>query len=113
MDEIISICCEEVSTTDYEQLQRSGEKWCKLPIHPVENPDSVTTPYRPVMDASAFEKGHQPLNKYLLSGPNIMPVIQNILWKFQIAPCVLIADIKKAFLQIQIREQDRNLLLVE
>jgi hypothetical protein len=86
MDEIVSICCEEVSTTDFEQLQKSGEKWCKLPIHPAENPGSVTMPYRPVMDASAFEKGQQPLNKYILSGPNIMPVIQNILRKFQIAP---------------------------
>jgi hypothetical protein len=27
------------------------------------------------MYASAFEKGHQPLNKYLLSGPNFKPVI--------------------------------------
>ncbi len=64
MDEIISVRCEEVSITHFEQLQKSGEKRCKLPIHTVEYPNSVTTPYRPVRDASVFEKGHQPLNKY-------------------------------------------------
>jgi hypothetical protein len=42
-----------------------------------------------------------------------MPVIQNILRKFQIALCVLIADMKKAFLQIKIREEDSHLLLVK
>ncbi len=113
MDEIISICCEEISDDAFKNLKASGRNWCKLPIHPVVRLDSPSTPYRQVMDASACEKGCQPLNKYLLSGPNIMPVIQNILRRFQITPCVLIADIKKAFLQIQIGEQDRDLLLVE
>jgi hypothetical protein len=113
MDEIISICCKEISDDVFENLKTSGRNWCKLPIHPVVRLDSPSTPYQPVMDASACEKGCQPLNKYLLSGPNIMRVIKNILRRFQLTLCVLIADIKKAFLQIQIREQDGDLLLVE
>jgi hypothetical protein len=113
MDKIISTCCEVVTDEQFQQLKASGRNWSKLPIHPVVNLDSVSTPYRPVMDASAFEKGYQSLNKYLLSGPNIMPLLQNILRRFQVAPALVIADIKKAFLQMSIREEERDLLLEE
>jgi hypothetical protein len=65
------------------------------------------------MDASAFEKGYQSLIKYLLAGPNIMPLLQNILRRFQVAPAIVIADIKKAFLQISIREEERDLRLID
>jgi hypothetical protein len=42
-----------------------------------------------------------------------MPLLQNILRCFQVAPALVIADIKKAFLQISIREDERDLLLVD
>ncbi len=113
MDDIISMCCEPVTDTYFEELKASGRNWCKLPIHPVLNPDSTTTPIRPVMDASACEKGCQSLNKYLLAGPNIMPLLQHILRRFQVTPMMMIADIKKAFLQVSIREEERDLLLVD
>ncbi len=111
MDDIITICCEDVSEEYFEKLKESGRNWCKLPIHPVLNPDSTTTPIRPVMDASACERGCLSLNKYLLEGPNIMPLLQHILRRFQVTPAMMIADIKKAFLQVSIREEERDLLL--
>jgi hypothetical protein len=102
MDEIIKTCCEVVSDEQFIRLKALGRNWSKLPIHPMVNLDSVSTPYRPVMDASAFKKGYQSLNEYLLAGHNIMPLLQTILRRFQVAPALVTVDIKKAFFQISI-----------
>ena len=77
----------------------------------VEKLDAETTKYRVVFDASARENKHSPsLNDCLYTGPPL----QNLLWEILVAtrfkPIALAGDLKKAFLQIQIREEDRNAL---
>jgi hypothetical protein len=109
MRELIDNWCELV---DYEALVKSGQLYCELPTHPVVRTDSASTPVRPVMDGSAYDRGTVPLNKFLQPGPNILPVIQDVLRRFQRFPNFVIGDIKKAFMQVGIRESDRNLLLV-
>jgi hypothetical protein len=54
-----------------------------LPRRPVFKPDSLTTPVRPVFDASC-KKGRAPsLNESLEKGPNLLELIPSILLQFK------------------------------
>ena len=50
------------------------------------------------------------LNDCLLTGPNLIPQIFDLLVKFRQNPVGLVADIEKAFLMIGINEEDRDML---
>ena len=50
------------------------------------------------------------INDCLLTGPNFIPKLFDILVKFRSHPVVLIADIEKAFLMIGIAKNDRDKL---
>uniref|UniRef100_A0A0A9W2L7 Pro-Pol polyprotein n=1 Tax=Lygus hesperus TaxID=30085 RepID=A0A0A9W2L7_LYGHE len=87
-----------------------GDDWDSghyLPHRPVFKEHS-TTPVRPVFDASAKEKGHPSLNQCLETGPNLIELIPSVLLRFREGKIGLIADIKKAFLQISIDPTDRD-----
>ncbi|UYV84801.1 hypothetical protein LAZ67_X003569 [Cordylochernes scorpioides] len=74
-----------------------------LPHHPVFKANSNTTKIRPVFDASCKDKGNLSLNDCLASGPNVIEQIPAILLKFREKAIGVIADIRKAFLQIEIQ----------
>ena len=53
--------------------------------------------------------GNNPsLNDFLHSGPCLLPLIFNILLRFRIGDVALVADIKQAFLHIEIEEGDAD-----
>ncbi|UYV75223.1 hypothetical protein LAZ67_12002969 [Cordylochernes scorpioides] len=81
-----------------------------LPHHPVVKANSNTTKIRPVFDASCKDKGNLSLNDCLASGPNVIEQIPAILLKFRENAFGVIADIRKAFLQIEVKEEDRDYL---
>lgn len=81
-----------------------------IPHHPVFNPKSTTTPIRPVFDASARNKGSPSLNDCLEKGPNLLELILTILMRFRMGRYGVLSDIKKAFLQISVRRNDRDFL---
>ncbi|UYV67624.1 hypothetical protein LAZ67_5001398 [Cordylochernes scorpioides] len=81
-----------------------------LPHHPVVKANSNTTKIRPVFDASCKDKGNLSLNDCLASGPNVIEQIPAILLKFRANAIGVIADIRKAFLQIEVKEEDRDYL---
>ena len=56
------------------------------------------------------EKNVPSLNECLLKGPSLNPLIIEILIRFRIHPVAFVCDIKKAFLQIMIKEDQRDLL---
>lgn len=72
--------------------------------------EGSTTPLRPVFDASAHEKGRPSLNDCLEKGVNFIEKIPSLLNRFRLHKFGVISDIKKAFLQISIREDDRKFL---
>lgn len=55
-----------------------------MPHKPVLNPSSLTTPVRPVFDASAKEKGSLSFDGGLETGPNLLEVITAILIRFRL-----------------------------
>ncbi|GFX10965.1 integrase catalytic domain-containing protein [Trichonephila clavipes] len=80
-----------------------------LPHRPVIKENS-TSKIRPVFDVSARTKGSPSLNDCLEKGPNFIVVIPTILNRFRKYKIGVISDIEKAFLQIGVREQDRDFL---
>src|SRR5207302_904827 len=93
---------EEVPEEDY---QVPGSY---LPHRPNFNPNSSTTPVRPVFDASAKSKGLPSLNECLLKGPNLIELIPAIITRFRLKRIGITSDIKKAFLQISVKKEDRD-----
>ena len=82
-----------------------------LPHKPVFREGAETTKLKVVSDASAKPSRESLLlNECLGKGPPL----QNLLWKILIRnrfkPYAITADIQKAFLQIKIRESDRDAL---
>ena len=82
-----------------------------LPHNAVVRQDRETTKLRVVYDGSAREKDGSPsLNDCLLTGPNYVPMLFDILLRFKTYPVALTGDIEKAFLMICIAEEDRDAL---
>ena len=80
-----------------------------LPHRPVVK-ESGTTRVRPVFDASARESGQPSLNQCLEKGVNLIEMIPALLLRFRLHRIGIIADIRKAFLQISLCEEDRDFL---
>lgn len=56
------------------------------------------------------ERESPSLNECLLTGPNLNPDLLSILMKFRQQRVAVMADISKAFLQINVNEMDRDVL---
>ncbi|OXA55097.1 hypothetical protein Fcan01_10291 [Folsomia candida] len=81
-----------------------------LPHHAVIKPQSLTTPVRPVFDASCKVSRNPSLNDCLEKGPNLLELIPSILLRFREKKIGVIADIRKAFEMIYVSPSDRNYL---
>lgn len=69
-----------------------------------------TTPIRLVFDASACSEGSFSLNSCLEKGVFLIERISNILLRFRMNRIGVVADIRKAFLQIRLNCSDRDVL---
>ena len=79
-----------------------------LPHRPVIREVSTTSKVRPVFDASAVSYNGISLNHCLESGPSLNPLLVEVLLRFRRWKVALTADITKAFLQINVRKEDRD-----
>lgn len=81
-----------------------------LPHHCVINTEKETTKVRIVYDGSAkANRKSLSLNQCLHAGPSLVNNMIDVLLQFRLYKIGIIADISKAFLQIQVRENDRDL----
>ncbi|UYV72117.1 hypothetical protein LAZ67_9001870 [Cordylochernes scorpioides] len=83
-----------------EEVEDKWEECNYLPHRPVLK-DSHTTPIRSVFDASCKKKGLPSLNQCLEKGDNLIELVPDLLLRFRLGKYGIIADIRKAFLQIQ------------
>ena len=81
-----------------------------MPHRPVIRADAETTKMRVVYDASAKSESGYSLNDCLEKGPSLQNKLWDILIRTRFRPVILCADIQKAFLQIRIREEERDSL---
>lgn len=95
-----------------EAVQGTEENNCGhyFPHRPVVKEGNATTRIRPVFDASANKKGNPSLNLCLESEPNLIELIPSVILRFREGKWGIIADIRKAFLQISVASQDRDYL---
>lgn len=79
-----------------------------MPHRPVVKLSSTSTKVRPVFDASATGYNGVSLNDCLLSGPSLNPDLVEVLIRFRRWPFAITADITKAFLQVSVQRNDRD-----
>ena len=79
-----------------------------IPHHPVKK-ESSTTPIRIVYDCSCRQNAESPsLNDCLSSSPPQLNKLTDILTRFRLGKYAITSDIEKAFLQIELDEEDRD-----
>ena len=99
-----------IELVDDSRLKDSGPRHY-LPHHLVITPLRVTTKVRIVYDAAAkVKKDVLSLNECLHRGPIVLPNMCGVLIRFRLYLIAGLADIEKAFLQIGVQEQDRNVM---
>ena len=77
-----------------------------LPHRAVTCNDKETTKVRVVFDRSTKLPKSPSLNECLYGGPCLLSLVCDILLRFRLQKIVLISDIKQAFLNVGIREED-------
>ena len=82
-----------------------------LPHRPVIRQNAEPTKLRVVYDASAKSESGYSLNNCLEKGPSLQKKLRDILIRTIFRPVILCADIEKAFLQIRIKEKERESLM--
>ena len=104
---------EQVELGIVEQVSEmdATEKVHYLPRMAVVREEAETTKVRVVYDASCKDKQFgTSLNDCLHVGPSLSPLIFDILLRFRESRVALAGDIEKAFLNIEINQEDRDCL---
>ena len=87
----------------------TGERLFYMPHKPVVREEATTTKVRMVFDASAKEHPlSTSINECMYPGPPLQPLLWDILVRARMSSHLLLADLKKAFHQIAVREEDRD-----
>ncbi len=81
-----------------------------LPHRDVVRVEATTTKCRPVFDGSSHMKGAPSLNQALEVGPNLNPELLEVLMRFRLYETAWVADITKAFLQIELVKEDAEVI---
>jgi len=88
----------------------TGKKFY-LPHRPVIRENAETTKMRVVYDASARERDGVPsLNECLHTGPSLNNLLWSVITRQRFHPVALTGDLRRVFLQIRVRESERDAL---
>ena len=91
--------------------QEASDKEFYIPHKAVVKNTAETTKLRIVYDASAKESRTSPsLNDCLNPGPSLQNLLWSILVRSRFLPILLTGDLEKAFLQVRIKEAERDAL---
>ncbi|XP_035213322.1 uncharacterized protein LOC118187248 [Stegodyphus dumicola] len=92
---------QEVSKEELEGV--GGHYLCH---HTVIKPESATKSIRPVFDTSCKVGRASSLNDYVFKGPNLFEEIPAILLRFRERAIAVVFDIRRAFLQTEVKEEE-------
>ena len=89
--------------------EKNGNRKQYIPHHAITTPEKSTTKFRIVYDASAkTKKNMKSLSECLHRGLVILEDLCGLLLRFRTRRIGIIADIEKAFLQVGLRQVDRD-----
>ena len=88
--------------------EKTDNKVFYLPHHPHVRESSESTKIRPVFNASFRGSNNISLNDCLEQGPNLNPTVSEVLVRFRRWPYAVSADVRKAFLQVELHERDQD-----
>ena len=112
LEKYTAIIQEQLKRRIIERISNETEKGVLkhyIPHHAVITPTKTTTKVRVVYDASAKTKqSNVSLNECLYRGPVMLPDLCGLLLRFRCHPIAIIADVEKAFLNIGLQIQDRD-----
>ena len=92
-----------------EYLDKKGVVTHYLPHHLVKNDGSVSSKIRIVYEGCARgHESHKTLNECLYKGKNLVTDLCGVLMRFRMKNIGLVADIKKAYLQLELFPADRD-----
>ena len=87
----------------------TGQRVYYMPHKPVVRDEATSTKVRMVLDASAKPSPNvNSVNECMFTGPPLQLLLWDILIRARMAPQLILADIQKAFLQIGLKEEDRD-----
>ena len=106
---------EQLDSGVVEEIDKHEEEVVPGTVHyfphkEVLKEDRATTKLRVVYDSSTKSYSEPSLNDCLLSGPALTPLLFDILLRFRPPKIALIGDLEKAFLNVEVKPEDRNLL---
>ena len=98
---------------DFENFKRENPEYSFLPHMTILKPQKETTKVRTVFLSNLCEKktGKLSHNQCMYSGPCVNQKLTTALVLLRFDPKLLVFDLKKAFLQIELPEEDKNKLL--
>ena len=101
---------ELVEGTVEEALENpTGDRVYYMPHRPVVRQDATSTKVRMVFDASAKPNASAgSINDCMFTGRPLQPQLWDILVRTRLMQNLVLADIQKAFLQIEVKEEDRD-----
>ncbi|XP_011685702.1 PREDICTED: uncharacterized protein LOC105448687 [Wasmannia auropunctata] len=82
---------------------------CYLPHHGVTKKTEDVAKIRVVFNSSARLASGDALNKALLTGPNLLPVLADVLSRWRLHRFAMATDIEKMYRQVLVHEDDRDL----
>ena len=109
-DKIINEQCENgIIEKVYRYSEHEDHMTHYIPHHAVVDAAKPTTKVRIVYDASAKPKSdNKSLNECLYRGPVMLKDLCGLLLHFRISKFAVVADNEKAFLQLGLQSEDRN-----
>ena len=97
----------QASIVPPDQIIVKGRPTYYMPHMPIIKPQASSSRIRPVFDASSKSTGIS-LNDLCHSGPSLLPDLVGVLIRWRRWKYVISGDVKQAFLNILIKEQDRD-----
>jgi hypothetical protein len=89
-----------------EEYVKNCKKAVFFPHHAVYKPERETTKTRVVWDGGAHEANKNSINQCLESGPNLLPPLQCLLMRSRQGRYICTADLKQAFFQVALADDD-------
>ncbi len=88
-----------------------GHPWTELSFRGILRPESKTTPVRLVISGDNKDIGGKSTNDWFDSGVNVLPHIPQVITHLRMHKQFILTDLKKAFYQIALSDEDRDLLV--